>query len=164
MFYVLLAVAVLIWVITWVYKLTIIHYEKTPLKLEQANQKLGELQTQLKLSQAANLQTGALLLELQQNFGKLQHQKISADVRIGQKTENILPFLAEFPYKDEEIRGLFNPIDLIVFAENEVIFVEVKTGAAQLSDKQRRIRDNIKAGRVRFEIHRLNEKGVSVKS
>lgn len=100
---------------------------------------------------------------VQNNFSKLQHQKISADVKMGQKSENLLPFLSSFPYKDDEIRGLFNPIDLIVFREDEVVFVEVKSGQSQLSDKQRKIRDQIKNGKVRFEIHRMDEKGVRVK-
>lgn len=168
-FFVLLAVVIyaIVHFIGWYYT----PKDDSPaLKLEQANQRIGELQSDVAknygMFQEYYIHCNKLMQEIEkqkQDFEKLQHQKISADVRIGQKTENILPFLAEFPYKDEEIRGLFNPIDLIVFAENEVIFVEVKTGASQLSDKQRRIRDNIKAGRVRFEVHRLNEKGITVK-
>lgn len=101
--------------------------------------------------------------KLKANFEKLQFQKVSSDVKLGQKAEHLLPFLESFPYKDDEIKGLFQPIDLIVFRPDEVVFVEVKTGAASLSEKERRIRDNIKAGRVRFEVHRINEKGVTVK-
>jgi len=157
----LIILAILIYAIVEAYK----HFRKPigPDKLEQAHRSIGELETQLKLSKASNIEIADVCTKMRGEFEKLRHQKISADVKMGQKSENLLPFLQSFPYRDEEIRGLFNPLDLIVFTETEVIFVEVKTGAAQLSDKQRRIRDNIKAGRVRFEIHRMNEKGVSVK-
>lgn len=132
-------------------------------KLEEANQKIGELQN---LNNFINDKFDDAVkrnLELQERFEKLQFQKISADVKLGQKAEHLLPFLESFPYKDDEIKGLFQPIDLIVFRDDEVVFVEVKSGAAQLSEKERKIRDNIKAGRVRFEVHRINEKGVTVK-
>lgn len=132
-------------------------------KLEEANKLIGELQTKLKFTEAAAIQSGAKLLEVQKEFTDLRKQKISADVKMGLKSENLAPFLDEFPYPAECVRGLFNPIDLIAFTDDEVVFIEVKSGAAQLSEKQRRIRDNIKAGRVKFEVVRMNEKGVTVK-
>jgi predicted Holliday junction resolvase-like endonuclease len=127
------------------------------------NQKIGKLQSQLSAALDSADRVTKELLATEQKFEKLQHQKISADVKLGQRYENILPFMEKFPYKDDEIRGLFNPVDLIVFREDEVVFIEIKTGESQLSEKQRRIRDNIKAGRVKFETHRMNEKGVSIK-
>jgi predicted Holliday junction resolvase-like endonuclease len=127
------------------------------------NNKIGELQSQLKSVQGALEVKCTQHNELSSRFDNLQHQKISADVKLGAKTENLLPFLSAFPYKDDEIRGLFNPVDLIVFRDSEVVFIEVKSGQSQLSEKQRQIRDNVKAGRVRFEVHRVDEKGVKVK-
>lgn len=118
---------------------------------------------ELKKEHANSKELEQKFLDISSKFEKLQHQKISADVKLGQKTENLLPFLDDFPYKDSDIRGLFNPIDLIVFDKDAIIFVEVKSGQSQLSEKQRHIRDLIKAGKVRFEIHRVNEHGISVK-
>lgn len=132
-------------------------------RLGEANQKIGELQSHLLLATNQLSAANSSIIKLEEEFKHLQHQKISGDVRLGQKIEQILPFLQDFPYKEDEIRGLFNPIDLIVFREDEVVFVEVKSGQAQLSEKQRQIRDNIKAGRCRFEVHRLNEKGIKIK-
>jgi predicted Holliday junction resolvase-like endonuclease len=131
--------------------------------LAKANQKIGDYENRIinNVTTIHNLEVE--LDEMKEKFKDLQHQKISADVKMGQKSENLLPFLSSFPYKDDEIRGLFNPIDLIVFREDEVVFVEVKSGQSQLSEKQRQIRDNIKAGRVRFETHRMDEKGVKIK-
>lgn len=102
-------------------------------------------------------------VRLRDEFQTLQHQKISADVKMGQKSENLLPFLADFPYKDDEIRGLFNPIDLIVFRPDEIVFIEVKTGSSTLSTKQKHIGKLIKDKKVRFETFRINEKGISKK-
>lgn len=132
-------------------------------KLEAANQRIGALELESKNAMMMFVKEQVEHRKLQEQFEKLQHQKISADVKMGHKSENLAPFLDEFPYPAECVRGLFNPIDLIAFTEDEVIFIEVKSGAAQLSEKQRRIRDNIKAGRVKFEVVRMNEKGVTVK-
>jgi predicted Holliday junction resolvase-like endonuclease len=131
--------------------------------LQDANQRLGQFKEQLQKTVDDLKASQKEVNTLQEKFEKLQFQKISADVKLGAKAENLLPFLQSFPYKDDEIKGLFQPIDLIVFRPDEVVFVEVKSGDAQLSEKERRIRDNIKAGRVRFEVHRMNEKGVTVK-
>lgn len=132
-------------------------------KLEEANRTMGELRSRKDQVDSSLLALGKEHQALTEAFEKLRFNKISGDVKLGQKTEHLLPFLEAFPYKNDEIKGLFQPIDLIVFRDDEVVFVEVKTGAAQLSEKERRIRDNIKAGRVRFEVHRLNEKGVTIK-
>ena len=132
-------------------------------ELATANQIIGQLESRI-MDYADKLKdTTSKYEESCAKFEKLQYQKISADVKLGQRYENILPFMEKFPYKDDEIRGLFNPIDLVVFRDNEVVFVEVKTGQSQLSEKQRQIRDNIKNGRVRFEVHRMDEKGVRIK-
>ena len=48
------------------------------------------------------------------------------------------------------------PIDYIVFNNDEVIFVEVKSGASTLSKKQSEIKKLITDGKVRFETIRIN--------
>lgn len=133
------------------------------MRVENMAKKIGELQSQLGAALESADRVTKELISTQDKFDKLQHQKISADVKLGQKAEVLLPFLDSFPYKDDYIVGTYNPIDLIVFREDEVVFVEVKSGQSQLSKSQKQIRDNVKAGRVRFEVHRMNEKGVTVK-
>lgn len=129
----------------------------------ELNKRIGNLELALQQEKEASAREKKEKEDALDKFRKLQHNKISGDVKLGQKLEQLLPFLDSFPYPDDEIRGLFNPIDLIVFRDDEVVFVEIKSGVAQLSDKQRKIRDNIKAGRVRFEVHRIDEKGIRVK-
>lgn len=80
----------------------------------------------------------------------------------GQLSEQLVPLLPEFDYALEDARFLGAPVDYLVFdgygdpdAEVSVIFVEVKTGNARLSRGERRIRDAVRAGRVRFETLRV---------
>lgn len=94
--------------------------------------------------------------KIQEKYDKLFSKQKSEQVRLGQISEKLLPFLEEFPYKTDDIAALFMPIDLIVFSESEIVFVEIKTGNAVLSDKQRQIKKLIDNKQVRFETHRLN--------
>lgn len=99
--------------------------------------------------------------ELNEAFSKLLSQKKSSEVRLGFLVEHLAPFLKDFPYDayDEEIDiiPMGNPIDFAVFTPDEIGLVEVKSGGAQLSPKQRRIRDQVKAGKVVF--HRVRVTG-----
>lgn len=102
-----------------------------------------------------NVEKGSLESKNRELFGK---QK-SEQVRLGQVSENIMPFLKDFGYDSKQIRGLFSPIDLIVFGTDELVFVELKTGKAKLSPKQKNIKRLVDEKKVRFEIHRLDENG-----
>lgn len=79
----------------------------------------------------------------------------------GQVAEQLAPLLPGFDYSLDDARFLGAPVDYVVFDgygdddEVEVVFVEVKTGNARLSRGERRIRDAVRAGRVRFETLRL---------
>lgn len=81
----------------------------------------------------------------------------SAAVVAGKVTEHLAPYLADFPYDPKDVRFLGTPVDLIVFdglsvgALEQVVFVEIKTGASQLSTRERRVREAIQAGRVAWE-------------
>jgi len=89
------------------------------------------------------------------NYAKLLGQKKSSEVRTGKITEQIAPFLADYPRNPRTARFIGDPIDFIHFDEDKVTFVEVKSGKSQLSKKQRGIRDMIKAGKVEFVIYRV---------
>jgi predicted Holliday junction resolvase-like endonuclease len=87
---------------------------------------------------------------------------ISRAVMRGQVSEQLAPLLDGFPYAAMDARFLGHPIDYVVFdgfgsdEEIEVVLVEVKTGRARLSLGERRVRDAVEAGRVRFEVVRLD--------
>ena len=79
---------------------------------------------------------------------------------IGKVTEHLAPFLSEFPYDPTEVRFLGSPVDLVVFSgmdygEVEVVFIEVKALGSTLTTRQRRCRDAVRAGRVRWEEFRV---------
>jgi len=80
-------------------------------------------------------------------------------VRTGKIAEQISPFLADYPLEPRTARFIGDPIDFVHFDEDKVTFVEVKSGKSQLSTKQRRIRDMVKAGKVDFVIYRIRGDG-----
>lgn len=81
----------------------------------------------------------------------------------GQFSENLAPYLPDFPYLPTECRFLGKPTDFIVFKGmdekniNEVIFVEVKSGNAKISPQEKNLKDAIDKKKVRFEEYRIPE-------
>lgn len=79
----------------------------------------------------------------------------------GQFSEQLAPYLPNFRYKPTECKFLGKPVDLIVFegldekAVTEIVFVEVKSGGSELNSVQRKIRDAVKEGRVRWDEYRI---------
>ncbi|MFC1990521.1 Holliday junction resolvase-like protein [Chloroflexota bacterium] len=77
----------------------------------------------------------------------------------GKFTEQMAPFLPEFKYDPTEARFIGNPIDFIVFPglasgdPEEIVIMEIKSGkAGQLTPQQRKIRQLIEEGMVRWEL------------
>ncbi len=83
--------------------------------------------------------------------------KRSRAVLSGQFSEQLAPFLPNFPYKPTEARFIGKPIDFIVFKGmddkniDEVVFIEVKSGSSTLSTHERKLRDTINEKKVRWE-------------
>ena len=102
------------------------------------------------------------LIKLTLKNNKIVHQKKSSEVRLGKTVENVAPFLDEWPYESNNFRFLGNPIDGISFNEDEIVFVEIKTGASRLSKNQNKIKTLVKEGKVKFITFRANEGGVNV--
>ena len=86
---------------------------------------------------------------------KLLSQKKQSEIRVGQIAEHFVPLLKDFKYNRKQARFLASPIDFIIFEDDEIIFMEVKTGKSQLNKNQRRIRDQIKNKQVRWEVFRI---------
>ena len=86
----------------------------------------------------------------------------SRSVLKGQFSEQLSPFEDDFPVKPSEARFLGAPLDFIAFKGldeknvEEIVFIEVKSGKAQLNKTERSIRDCVKNKKVRFEEYRLN--------
>jgi len=103
------------------------------------------------------------LSEEQDNYSKLMNQKKSSEVRLGQIGEHLAPFLDTWPWDSKRFKFLGEPIDGIQFDDDEITFVEIKTGKSQLNKTQRTLRDLIKEGKVSFAVFRIGEKECQVK-
>ena len=85
----------------------------------------------------------------------------SRSVLSGQFSEQLAPYLPDFPYKANEVRFLGKPIDFIAFKGlddkkvDEVVFVEVKSGKAQMNRTEKSLKEAIKKKRVSFEEYRV---------
>jgi len=77
----------------------------------------------------------------------------------GKFTEQMAPFLPEFQYDPTEARFIGSPVDFIVFPglsrgePEEIVIMEIKSGrSAQLTPQERKIRQLIEDGMVRWEL------------
>lgn len=86
----------------------------------------------------------------------------SLAVTTGKVAEQLVPFLPAFPFNPRDVRFLGSPVDLVVFdglSEGEVkriVFVEIKTGGAGLSVRERSVRDVVQARVVTWRELRLS--------
>jgi len=103
----------------------------------------------------------ALTVRLTRTCLKLRSEKRSTDVRRGFMTEQWLPLVAPYPWDPRNLKFLGQPVDGVQFEDDKVIFVEFKSGASQLSEKQKRMRELVRAGRVEFREIRVRLDGKS---
>jgi predicted Holliday junction resolvase-like endonuclease len=106
--------------------------------------------------------------QLKERKDKLAEDRKKRPVRItiaahgsnfGKIAEQIVPAFLTFPYKQNECRPLFDPIDYIIFAGlatkgrvEAIKFVDMKTGEARLSKGQRQIRDRVTEGKIKHKV------------
>ncbi|MBQ9539088.1 MAG: Holliday junction resolvase [Treponema sp.] len=76
--------------------------------------------------------------------------------------EQLAPMLPGFPCDAADVRFVGKPVDYVAFPGmsdggrvEEVVFIEVKTGSAGLSRREKEIRDAVRSGRVRWAEWRL---------
>ena len=87
----------------------------------------------------------------------------SRAVLSGQFSEQLAPYLPDFPFKPTEVRFLGKPVDFIAFKGlddknvEEVVFVEVKSGKAGMNQTEKSLKETIKKKKVRFEEYRVDE-------
>ncbi len=81
----------------------------------------------------------------------------------GKFLEQLSPHFPDFPYDPTDLRFLGTPVDYVVFDRlcegeiDEVVFLEIKSGRSGLSTIQRRLREAVEAGRVRWDVYRIPE-------
>jgi len=80
----------------------------------------------------------------------------SQAVITGRVSEQLLPFFPGFGFNPKDARFLGSPVDFVVFdglddgALRRVVFVEVKTGDADLSPRERQVRDAVQGHEVEW--------------
>jgi predicted Holliday junction resolvase-like endonuclease len=84
----------------------------------------------------------------------------------GKFTEQMVPYLPDFKYDPTEARFIGSPIDLIIFPglaqgdPEEIVIMEIKTGkSTQLTPQERKIRQLIEDGMVRWELIQKTAEG-----
>lgn len=100
----------------------------------------------------------------QQRLPKIRKEAIqkSRAVLSGLLSEQLAPYLPDFPFKPTEARFIGKPIDFIVFEgldehnPQRIVFVEVKSGKSTLSKEERKIKDLIKSRKVSWHEYRIN--------
>jgi predicted Holliday junction resolvase-like endonuclease len=80
----------------------------------------------------------------------------SQAVTMGKVHEQLIPYLPDFPYNPKDVRFLGSPVDLVIFDGlaagrlERIVFVEVKTGGAVLTSRERCVRDVVQARDVEW--------------
>ena len=89
--------------------------------------------------------------------------KQSRAVLSGQFSEQLAPYLPDFPYKPTEARFIGKPIDFVVFRGmdekeiDEVIFVEVKSGQSQLSKVEKTLKSAVENKKISWREYKVPE-------
>jgi predicted Holliday junction resolvase-like endonuclease len=141
-------------------------------RLHESIGTLNEQVSQSKLAYSALQESYDMLTkELEAERDKsstILSQKISQSTRLGQITEHLVPFLNVCPYNPKDMHFFGNPIDFVVMdlysADPSVVFLEIKTGGAELSKTQKLIKKLVSMGKVRFEEIRIDDKGQHIKT
>lgn len=121
-------------------------------------------QRELALREARN-KLNEWMQEHEKNIRRDAVQRSQA-VTTGKVVEHLVPYLPNFNYNPKDARFIGSPVDFVVFDglnfdeddQLTIVFVEIKTGMATLTRRERMVRDAIKAGRVKWvEWHASNE-------
>lgn len=79
----------------------------------------------------------------------------------GSFSEQLAPFLPDFPFDPTEARFIGKPVDFLVFRGlaagqvDEVVFVEVKSGASRLNSNEQSLKNCIEQKKVSFVEYRV---------
>lgn len=87
---------------------------------------------------------------LLEKLRELRFDKNSQSVKYGKTMEQFLPFSENFPFSKQDFRFIGSPIDGIAFEQDKIVFVEFKSAGAQLSEKQKRIKELVKEKRIEW--------------
>ena len=97
-------------------------------------------------------------LKKMRDLGTTKSQVGAKSTNIGFILERLAPSLGSFRFNHNDCRSLFDPIDYIIFEGlsakgrvDRIFFVDIKTGAARLSKRQKEIKSVISDKKVTFK-------------
>jgi predicted Holliday junction resolvase-like endonuclease len=96
-----------------------------------------------------------VVIKTDENAKVISHRK-SSEVRIGNISENLAPFLAGFNHDPKKSHFLGMPVDFIIFEDENIVFLEVKSGSAQLSQTQKKIKQLVLDKKITWEEFRVS--------
>lgn len=125
-----------------------------PFKLKEKNKMIYEI-----ITTAGVLALGYLSYRLYEKIkernSEIKRYKFgirSAYVKFGKTFEQFAPFTKKFTDEEKEkFIFLGCPIDGVIFNQDKITFVEIKTGNSMLSPKQQGIKNLINQGKVEFK-------------
>ena len=95
--------------------------------------------------------------------------KQSRAVLSGQFSEQIAPYLPDFPFNPTEARFIGKPIDFVVFKGmdekkiEEIVFVEVKSGQSQLSKIEKSLKSAVENKKVSWHEYKVPDEMTKTK-
>lgn len=87
----------------------------------------------------------------------------SRAVLSGHFSEQLAPFLPNFPFKPNEVRFIGKPVDFIAFKGmdekhiEEISFIEVKSGKSKLNSVEKSLKEAVQKGKVTWKEYRVPE-------
>ncbi len=88
---------------------------------------------------------------LKEELENIRFSHKSNVVKHGKSFEQLFPYMKNYPYDPCNFRFLGSPIDGVSFEDDEIVFVEFKTGSSKLSSKQKIIRDLINSKKIKWK-------------
>ncbi len=99
---------------------------------------------------------GFSLMKIVNHLRKEKFRRRSLSVKYGKSVEEFAPFMEKYKYNPSNFRFIGSPIDGVQFEDDKIIFMEFKSSSSKLSEKQKRIKELIKRGKVFFEEFRID--------
>ncbi len=103
-------------------------------------------------------------IKFQMVIPKIKQEAInrSRAVLTGQFSEQLSPYLPDFPYSPTEIRFIGKPVDFIVFKGldrkniEEVVFLEIKYNKSNLNVNEKSLKNVIISKKVKWKEYNIN--------
>ncbi|VVB77715.1 Endonuclease related to archaeal Holliday junction resolvase [uncultured archaeon] len=79
----------------------------------------------------------------------------------GQFSEQLAPYLPDFNYNPSDCKFIGKPVDFIVFNGlsngelKDITFLEIKSGDSKINGNQKKVKDVVENGRIKWEEYRI---------